>query len=74
MKVWEKFCEKFDVVIVILVEIKSKFWVKFFCDIVFCVDLEREESFSYESDFDSEYEIVELYEYIVFIGGVVEDD
>lgn len=74
MKVWEKFCEKFDVVIVILVEIKSKFWVKFFCDIVFCVDLEREESFGYESDFDSEYEIVELYEYIVFIGGVVEDD
>ncbi|XP_068747938.1 kelch-like protein 3 [Montipora capricornis] len=73
-KAREKLCEKFDAVIAISAEIKSKFRAKLLRDTASRVDLEREESSGHESDFDSEYEIVELHEHIVFIGGAAEDD
>lgn len=74
-KTREKLREKFDSVLAIPTEIKGKFQAKFLSDTTSKVDsLQREESSSHEIDFDSEYEIVELREHIVLVGGAAEAD
>lgn len=74
-KACEKLREKFDSVLAIPTEIKGKFQAKFLSDTTSKVDsLEREENSSPEIDFDSEYEIVELHEHIVLVGGAAETD
>lgn len=74
-KACEKLREKFDSVLAIPTEIKGKFQAKFLSDTTSKVDsLEREENSSPEIDFDSEYEIVELREHIVLVGGAAETD
>lgn len=75
MKAREKLREKFDSVLAIPTEIKGKFQAKFLSDTTSKVDSQdREENSSPEIDFDSEYEIVELREHIVLVGGAAETD